>query len=971
MNDVSATSENIAIAATFVAEPVEQSLAFWLRTLGMESRVAFGPYNQIFQELLDPSSLLSRNQRGVNVLLVRVEDWRDAGSSAAELENNAHEFIRVLTAAASRSTVMHLVFLCPSSPRSEALCKTAEDLIASQLRTISGLHVVPSSELAAAYPVDAYYDEHADRIGHIPFTPPFFSVLGTSIARKLHALKNGGRYKVIAVDGDQTLWDGICGEDGALGIRIDTARKAIQVFMVAQHKMGMLICLCSRNNEDDVAAVFDRRRDEMPLARAHFAGWRVNWKPKSDNIKSLAKELNLGLDSMVFIDDDPVVCAEVRAHCPEVLTLQLPQPPDANPRFLNHLWLFDRTADGGGERTAYYQHAKQREELRLASSTFEDFLAGLRLDINISPFAPQDLSRIAELTQRTNQFNFTTIRRNEAELQTLCRPGQAECFVVRVKDRFGDYGLVGVIILDARPENAFRIDTFLLSCRALGRGVEYKMLAALAEMVMRRGKCWIDVPFVQTPKNPPALDFLEHAAMQCKAQQTASNFRFAAECAAKLDFGDFVAQPSGLAHEAPPSGETTAAGVPSAAQKASLYSSIALELCDAERIHAAISSQTHERPPLETAYVAPRTDDEEQIARIFSELLGVKQIGIRDNFFDLGGHSFQVVRMLTEIENAYGRRLSVAALFQAPTVEGIARILTAGDSVDDSDVIVPLNPHGTTPPLFSVWMGIATELRELCGRLGSEQRLYGINSHWEPKQIEKMRITRIEEMAAYYLTHLRKVQPHGPFYLSSDCLATLIALEMAQQLLAQGEEVAALILIDPLPLSTGMKTPTLGNRYRDRVERQLRSLTDLNVIQQFTHLSVRALNALWGRIALRVCLAAGLPLPGPLLSRYVYNVHHRAKDNYVPKAYAGKVWFIWATDDMGEAERGEIQNAWSELAPQAMHRMVPGLHVDLFKEPYVSPLAEQMKTCLAEARTAPHPGVESDAAEGRRANAAG
>ena len=240
------------------------------------------------------------------------------------------------------------------------------------------------------------------------------------------------------------------------------------------------------------------------------------------------------------------------------------------------------------------------------------------------------------------------------------------------------------------------------------------------------------------------------------------------------------------------------------------------------------------RPELEAAYVAPRTPLEQQLAAIFASVLKIDRVGIRDNFFDLSGHPFLVLRVLAGIEKACGRRLSVATLFQAPTVEEIGQILTVGDSIDDSDVIVPLNPHGTTPPLFSVWMGIATELRELCHCLGPNQRLYGISSHWDPNQ---MRMTRIEEMAAYNLTHLRTVQPRGPYYLSSDCVTTLIVLEMAQQLLAQGEQVAALVLIDPPPPRTYMKTPTARDRYRNRVNRNLRKLIDLNVIEQFAYLS--------------------------------------------------------------------------------------------------------------------------------------
>ncbi|MGH8727035.1 MAG: phosphopantetheine-binding protein, partial [Burkholderiales bacterium] len=356
----------------------------------------------------------------------------------------------------------------------------------------------------------------------------------------------------------------------------------------------------------------------------------------------------------------------------------------------------------------------------------------------------------------------------------------------------------------------------------------------------------------------------------------------------------------------------------------------------------------------------------EQLAAIFAKVLKLDQVGIRDNFFDLGGHSFLVLRVLAEIEKACGRRLSVATLFQAPTVEEIAGILSAGDSFDESDVIVPLNPHGTTPPLFSVWMGIATELRELCRSLGPEQRFYGINSHWDPA---KMRMTRIEEMAAYNLTHLCKVQPHGPYHLSSDCVSTLIVLEIAQQLLAEGEEVAALILIDPPAPKTWIKASKAPTTtvYRNRVRNYLRSLGKRNAIDQFASLSMHALNAIWGRIALYVCKALGLPLSHGVLSRYIFYAHLKARDNYVPKAYAGRIWFIWASGNMDESKRREIQNAWSRLAARSTHRTVPGAHDELFKEPYVRPLAEEMKICLAEARSVPHANVEGDALGNRRA----
>jgi amino acid adenylation domain-containing protein len=358
--------------------------------------------------------------------------------------------------------------------------------------------------------------------------------------------------------------------------------------------------------------------------------------------------------------------------------------------------------------------------------------------------------------------------------------------------------------------------------------------------------------------------------------------------------------------------------------------------------------------------VAPRTPLEAQLAAIFATVLQIKSVGARDNFFDLGGHSFLVLRVLAEIEKAFGQRLSVATLFQAATVEEIAKSLAAENSHESSDVIVPLNPRGTTPPLFSVWMGISTELRSLSRCLGPEQRMYGINSHWDPT---KMRMTRIEEMAAYYLTHLRKIQPHGPYYLSSDCVSTLTALEMAQQLSAQGEEVRALILIDPpLPRSGSAPAPGASDRYRDlimgyrdRLRRFMLSQRNSSRAQQLTALSSRIMHALWGMLALPVYVALKKPLPRTLLSRYIFDTHLQARDNYVAKDYAGPVWFIWAIEEMGDARRRRMQEAWSEIARQATHYTVPSSHADLFQKPHVALLADKMKLCLDEARASTTP----------------
>ncbi|NEO94813.1 MAG: HAD-IIIC family phosphatase, partial [Moorea sp. SIO3G5] len=395
---------------------------------------------------------------------------RTLSKNETQMEQNVRELGEALKTAVERSTTPHLVCLCPTPNRKDgelSFYRRLEEQLISELKGISSLHWLTASELATTYPVADY--AAPDGNGHIPYTRTFFAALGTGIVRKLQAIISNP-YKVIVLDCDHTLWKGVCGEDGATGVEIDQSRQALQAFIVRQQQAGKLICLCSKNNEEDVFAVFNHH-DQMPLQRHHLVSWRINWQPKSQNLKALATELNLGLDSFIFIDDNPVECMEVRANCPQVLTLQLPPEDDHIPSFLQHIWAFDQVqvTQADQQRTKLYQQNVQRQRFQEKSLTFKDFLAGLQLDVDISPMKPHQLPRVAQLTQRTNQFNLTTIRRSEAEIQQLCNAKGLEARVVQVKDRFGDYGLVGLLLFETQSD-AIASDSFLLSCRLLGRG---------------------------------------------------------------------------------------------------------------------------------------------------------------------------------------------------------------------------------------------------------------------------------------------------------------------------------------------------------------------------------------------------------------------------------------------------------------------------------------------------------------------
>jgi amino acid adenylation domain-containing protein/FkbH-like protein len=514
----------IAIASTFTAEPVEDALRFWTQKLGLDFDIAFAPFNQVFQQLLDPSSLLSINRDGVNVVLLRFEDWSasqtgHASSSLkgadirATVEANTSAMASALRALADRSPASCIVCLCPASPRVQVDNGDAESVwqmeeaLKNDLETIAGMHVVTGRDLASKYPVADYYDGRGDQLGRVAYTSRFYTALGTMVARKVNAI-NGSPYKVIALDCDDTLWAGLCGEDGPTGVTIDPSYHFLQEFMVAQHDAGMILCLCSKNNEREVLEIFDRRPD-MVLKQEHVIARRINWNPKSDNLKALANELGLGLDSFIFIDDDPVECAAVRATCPEVLTLMLPERRELIPRFLDHVWAFDhaKVTNEDRQRTAFYRLARKRDESQQEAATFDEFLASLDLCVNIAKLEDADLDRASQLTYRTNQFNMTGCRRSVRDLRLLQESGRQECYVVSMSDRFGDYGIVGLLIFEELGE-AIEVDTFLLSCRALGRNGEHRMLEWLGQVANQRGLGRVIIPYLPAARNQPALEFL-------------------------------------------------------------------------------------------------------------------------------------------------------------------------------------------------------------------------------------------------------------------------------------------------------------------------------------------------------------------------------------------------------------------------------------------------------------------------------
>ncbi len=679
-------SQNIVVAATFTAEPIADSIAFWSDFLGLAANTQFAPYNQVFQQLLDPGSLLFGPEPGLNVLLLRFEDWLQHGQAHrgeaalhAQLDGLIADLLAALPPAVDRTHRTLLICCCPASPALRAdpalaaALLRAEKRLEQALQSLQRVRFVPQHEVGAAYGVTDCDDPHSDLLGRIPYTPTYFAALGTQIFRTFAATQ-AKPAKVLVLDCDNTLWSGVCGEDGADGIKLTPEHLALQRFVIEQQNAGMLLCLCSKNSEADVWAVFDQRAD-MLLKREHLVTWRINWLPKSQNLRQIADELELGLESFVILDDNPLECAEMQAVCPEALVLQLPADQALIPSFLTHTWCFDRAlvTDVDRARTLLYRQNSARRQLQAQSLTLEDFLAQLNLEVTIAPATPAQLPRLAQLTQRTNQFNLTTIRRSEAEIRAFCAAEGNRALAVEVRDRFGDYGLVGVVLL-ALDRDALHVDTLLLSCRVLGKRVEHHLAVHLGEIARQQAIPLVRMRYTRTARNQPALDFL--GGLAGERHPLGDGFLYELPAEALLGAlerpvvqtlaqpGDVLVASDTLVGRAGPQAQTA---------RSTLLTTIATSLSRAPSIAAAVQDwRKRARAELVGAVVAPQNPVQAELCELWAQVLGVDRVGITDDFFALGGHSLSATRLLSRIRDVFQVDLPQGVLFEAPTIAQMA-----------------------------------------------------------------------------------------------------------------------------------------------------------------------------------------------------------------------------------------------------------------------------------------------------------
>lgn len=520
----------IALAGSMTVEPLEPYLGAHLLTKNFKPHITIGPFNQLRQICYDHQSVLGRNDFNAIVLLWRAEDLfpdilsRCLDNSAA-LDDLLRE-VRVLA-----DSVAHLrnsfkgTLIVSTPPYPSMLSFDVRDMgqASAGMMVFHAICQFWTQEIARLERVRLFdlhglmlnagikqaHDVRKWLLYRQPYTEVFWRDIGRMLGRMIAAEKFSPK-KCVALDLDNTLWGGIIGEDGLEGIQLGDdfpgkAYRDFQRYLLYLKSKGVLLAVASKNNPDDAYEVFDKH-DAMILSRKDIAAFEIHWNSKVESIKRVAKKLNIGLDSIVFVDDNPKEIGEITERLPDVSCVMVPEELADLPGVFADTEFFDfaEVTDEDRRRTEMMAADNVRQQIQETMSE-DQFRKSLNLKIDVFAVQRQHLARVTQLINKTNQFTMTTIRRTQDEVEALALSKDALVLGMDIKDKYGEYGLVGVAILK-KEKRSCMIDTLLMSCRVLGRGVEDTFIAKLAEAAEALGCDEMRGRYIPTAKNGMVKD---------------------------------------------------------------------------------------------------------------------------------------------------------------------------------------------------------------------------------------------------------------------------------------------------------------------------------------------------------------------------------------------------------------------------------------------------------------------------------
>lgn len=503
-------------ARNFTVEPFGEPLTIAGREIGVEISSEFGSYGNALTDIFEAGS---RATPPDFVCVVLSLDYLGAGifSPSWRMEDAEREVDQILAALEGLPTgVSGIVATFIPGPCCELpACTETGDaalILNARIRAFAAarsgrIGLLELDRIVARLGWEACIDRRFGLMMKAPFTSALTGGAAKELVRHVR-VRQAPPFKVLVLDCDNTLWGGVVGEAGVEGIALDPyeypgiAFYRFQSEILRLAEKGVLLCLCSKNDEAAVFEVLDNHPHCL-IRRKNLAGWKVNWTDKAANIRALAAELSLGIDSMVFVDDNPVECELTAKALPELRVVLLPKKVYQIPDVLGDLDLFDRVTVSreDRERAGYYQAEQARREVQKTVTDPASFLEALEMRAVVRRLREADISRAAQLCQRTNQFNLTTKRYTEAEMAGFLADPDSMVFLLEAADKFGPMGTSGLIIVRRRGGEA-DIDTFLLSCRIIGRKFDQLLFrVAVREAVDAWAAGMVTATFCPTAKN--------------------------------------------------------------------------------------------------------------------------------------------------------------------------------------------------------------------------------------------------------------------------------------------------------------------------------------------------------------------------------------------------------------------------------------------------------------------------------------
>jgi FkbH-like protein len=532
----------LGTSTTAVLTPVLKALCLRDR---VRAEVYQGLYGALDQEVLDAHSGLAAFQPQIAVLMMH---WRDLHldgmtSDPQSALRETVERLKRLWSMLSERFSCHVVQHAFDYPAEDSYGYLSFALPGGRGRLIEALNAELRAQLppyvslldtpAAQREVGAHLWEHPVQwinFKQHPSTAALPCLAEAQIAHIRAAL--GLTRKVLVTDLDNTLWGGVIGEDGLDGIEIGPgtpageAHQGLQRYLLELKSRGVLLAVCSKNNPEDARLPFERH-PYMALKLDDFAAFEANWQDKASTLRAIAAKLSLGLDSFVFLDDNAMEREWVRSRLPEVAVVELTGHAANYVRDLDRgRYFFSLTLSGEDVgRTELYRVEAKRENLRSAAGSIEDFLAELQIQASVEPITPKNLTRVTQLINKTNQFNVTTRRCTEAQVSRIAADSGGWAGAFHLADRFGSYGLIGVLFCMPSGSGCWEIDTWLMSCRVLGRQSEQFMFDRMMKEAAARGIREIVGVYRPTAKNPLVADHYEKFGFR-KIGSTAEEVRY-------------------------------------------------------------------------------------------------------------------------------------------------------------------------------------------------------------------------------------------------------------------------------------------------------------------------------------------------------------------------------------------------------------------------------------------------------------